>query len=126
MFRGPVVCLGFGLQHDMSVLRRSYPAMRCFDGADAVLDVGELRDGSADGTDEAGDGGNAGGGNPGSGGCSGGNSLSDVCRIWLGRGLDKTEQLSDWSRRPLTPRQLEYAALDAHCLVSVFSTLLER
>lgn len=28
-----------------------------------------------------------------------------VCQHWLGRGLDKTEQISDWDRRPLTPEQ---------------------
>jgi len=47
----------------------------------------------------------------------GGHSLKAVCARELGLDLDKTEQTSDWTRRPLTPRQVAYAALDAEVLL---------
>jgi hypothetical protein len=39
--------------------------------------------------------------------------LSRVSEVYFGKPLDKTEQCSMWSRRPLTERQRIYAALDA-------------
>ncbi|MEP7270312.1 MAG: ribonuclease D [Acidobacteriota bacterium] len=38
----------------------------------------------------------------------------------LGVKLDKHEQRSDWSRRPLAPEQLRYAALDASCTLLLY------
>jgi len=40
--------------------------------------------------------------------------------------LDKTQQKSDWSQRPLTPEQLEYAAEDAAVLVDLYDELCRR
>lgn len=40
-------------------------------------------------------------------------SLSKLVNTYLGRPLDKSLQMSDWSRRPLSHGQLQYAALDA-------------
>ncbi len=36
----------------------------------------------------------------------------------LNVGMDKTEQLADWSRRPLTPSQVSCLSLSCHCCVS--------
>ena len=44
----------------------------------------------------------------------------------LGRRLDKTEQVSDWLRRPLRPSQLSYAALDAFSCWQIFQVLQSR
>ena len=47
-------------------------------------------------------------------------SLTKLSGVTLGRTLDKTEQCSNWDRRPLKPSQLAYAALDAEVLVRIF------
>ena len=51
----------------------------------------------------------------------GGHSLKIVCERELGLTLDKSEQVSDWSRRPLSDRQLAYAALDAEVLLRLYT-----
>ena len=50
-------------------------------------------------------------------------SLQRVCARSIGVRLDKSEQCSDWARRPLEQRQFEYAALDAHVLLEVHDAL---
>ncbi|MBS1808667.1 MAG: hypothetical protein JST84_10790 [Acidobacteria bacterium] len=42
-------------------------------------------------------------------------SLQVLAKKFLGIDLDKSEQTSDFSQRPLTPEQIEYAAKDAAC-----------
>ncbi len=49
--------------------------------------------------------------------------LKSVCERELGRTLDKTQQKSDWSRRPLRAEQVEYAALDAEVLLALHARL---
>ncbi len=49
--------------------------------------------------------------------------LKSVCERELGRTLDKTQQTSDWTRRPLRDEQVAYAALDAEVLLAVFDAL---
>lgn len=47
----------------------------------------------------------------------GGHGLKAVCARELGLELDKAEQTSNWARRPLSQRQLAYAAVDAEVLL---------
>jgi ribonuclease D len=53
----------------------------------------------------------------------GGHGLKAVCARELGIVLDKGEQTSNWTRRPLTARQLAYAAMDADVLQALFVAL---
>jgi len=53
----------------------------------------------------------------------GGHSLAMVCERELGLELDKAEQTSDWSRRPLDDDQVRYAALDAEVLLPLAERL---
>jgi ribonuclease D len=51
--------------------------------------------------------------------------LSTIVSKYLNIELPKSETLSDWSKRPLTPQQLEYAAEDVLLLPSLWARLLE-
>lgn len=53
-------------------------------------------------------------------------SLADVVRRELGVELAKEEQTSDWSQRPLTREQVEYAAKDAEVLIPLARTLIKK
>ena len=53
----------------------------------------------------------------------GGHKLGVVCERELGIELDKAEQTSDWSVRPLSKRQMAYAALDVEVLPPLWDRL---
>jgi len=96
-----IIKTGFDFKNDLRMLTRSHPGLGCFDQMLNFIDVQECArycnwvsgDSSV--------------------------SLSNVCQAVLGKALDKREQMSDWERRPLSPEQVRYAALDAHALVSI-------
>ncbi|MBN3292771.1 MUT7 Exonuclease, partial [Polypterus senegalus] len=52
--------------------------------------------------------------------------LSLLVQLVLGKRLNKTEQLSNWERRPLLPEQVRYAAIDAYCLLDVYHKLSQE
>lgn len=52
-----------------------------------------------------------------------GESLSCLVQLCLGQHLDKSDQFSNWERRPLRDSQKLYAALDAYCLLEVHKVL---
>jgi len=53
----------------------------------------------------------------------GGHRLGVVCQRELGIELDKSEQVSDWTLRPLSRRQMAYAALDVEVLLGLWDRL---
>ncbi|XP_055009430.1 exonuclease mut-7 homolog [Boleophthalmus pectinirostris] len=52
--------------------------------------------------------------------------LSLLVKQVLGQPLDKTEQMSNWEKRPLRISQIRYAVADAYCLVDVYNVLSSR
>lgn len=55
---------------------------------------------------------------------SGGNRLGEVCERELGIFLDKSYQASDWTVRPLSQEQLDYAAVDAEVLIRLYQVFV--
>jgi hypothetical protein len=53
-------------------------------------------------------------------------SLKAQVEAHLGWRLDKTEQRGDWSRRPLSAEQLNYASLDAVCTLLLYEKQIAR
>ncbi|HOB14757.1 MAG TPA: ribonuclease D [Novosphingobium sp.] len=51
---------------------------------------------------------------------------SNLVESWLGLTIDKGARFTDWSRRPLTERQIEYAIGDVTHLARIFPKLLQR
>ena len=56
----------------------------------------------------------------------GGHKLGEVCQRELGIELDKSEQTSNWARRPLSRRQVAYAALDVEVLPPLWDRLQQQ
>ena len=51
---------------------------------------------------------------------------ANLVESWLGFTVDKGARFTDWSRRPLTERQIEYAIGDVTHLASIFPRLLKK
>jgi ribonuclease D len=51
---------------------------------------------------------------------------SNLVESWLGMAVDKGARFTDWSRRPLSERQIEYAIGDVTHLAKIFPRLLNR
>lgn len=51
---------------------------------------------------------------------------ANLVETWLGKTIDKGARFTDWSRRPLTDRQIEYAIGDVTYLARIFPQILDR
>ncbi|KAL5709906.1 hypothetical protein ACHQM5_020535 [Ranunculus cassubicifolius] len=90
-----ILKLGYNLQCDLRQLVQSYGRMECFKHYEMLLDIQNVFKEPSGG-------------------------LSGLSEKILGAGLNKTRRNSNWEERPLSPNQLEYAALDAVVLVHIF------
>ncbi|XP_065784065.1 exonuclease mut-7 homolog isoform X5 [Muntiacus reevesi] len=106
--------LGYGMAGDLRSLGASYPALaqavqKLQGGLDLLQAHRQMRV--------------AGRPAPAVDGATGPRGLSLLVQQVLGKPLDKTQQLSNWDRRPLGEEQLVYAAADAYCLLEVYWAL---
>lgn len=53
-------------------------------------------------------------------------SYNGMVHAFCGVTLSKSESLTDWSRRPLTPEQIEYALDDVRYLIKAYDVIMER
>ena len=51
---------------------------------------------------------------------------ANLVESWLGFGVDKGARFTDWSRRPLTDNQIEYAIGDVTHLAKIFPRILKK
>jgi ribonuclease D len=51
---------------------------------------------------------------------------SNLVESWVGTTVDKGARFTDWSRRPLTERQIEYAIGDVTYLADIFPKILQK
>ncbi|MES2698234.1 MAG: ribonuclease D [Pseudomonadota bacterium] len=51
---------------------------------------------------------------------------ANLVESWLGKTIDKGARFTDWSRRPLTERQIEYAIGDVTDLAKIFPRILKK
>lgn len=93
-----ILKLGYNFQCDVKQLASSYGELKCFTQYEMLLDIQNVFKEPTGG-------------------------LSGLSKKILGAGLNKTRRNSNWEQRPLTPNQIEYAALDAAVLVRIFRNI---
>ena len=101
--------LGYGVLQDLSKLAASFPHLKCFADYADVIDLQTVASvvypkGERHGM----------------------SSLQNMAARLLGKRLDKTEQCSNWTQRPLSQSQLDYALLDAAVLPRLLNTMMKE
>jgi len=101
--------VGFGVVQDLGKLAASFPNLTCFSKFDSVMDLQSVssvvysnkRDRRTM------------------------SSLQKMTAALLNKQLDKTQQISNWSHRPLSDEQTCYAMLDAAIIPLLLNTIVE-
>jgi len=110
LFRHPELpLLGFGVMQDLGKLAASYPHLLCFSEYSSVMDLQGVAStvypkGSRPAL----------------------SSLQKMVAILMTKRLDKTEQCSNWTVRPLSDSQIDYAALDAAVLPKLLQIMVQK
>jgi len=97
---GQLIKVGFQVMHDLRRLAASYPHVPAFQTVHAVLEAKRVGKKIMHMTKQRNS-------------RVASSSLSRLVERCIGKTLNKDQQCSDWSVRPLSPKQVEYAALDA-------------
>uniref|UniRef100_K3X8W4 3'-5' exonuclease domain-containing protein n=1 Tax=Globisporangium ultimum (strain ATCC 200006 / CBS 805.95 / DAOM BR144) TaxID=431595 RepID=K3X8W4_GLOUD len=100
-----ILKLGQGFYQDLKELAQSYPKASCFRVAKSVVEVNDLSISLVGSHHPL--------------------SLQKLVFLYLHRKLTKTQQTSNWNRRPLAPSQLHYAAADALVLIHLYDELMK-
>jgi hypothetical protein len=95
-----VMKVGYQLKTDLQRMAASYPHVPCFQEIDSTLEVSMLVKRVLQMTKQKRS-------------RSITMSLARLCQHYFKKTLDKENQVSDWSVRPLSEQQIEYASLDA-------------
>jgi prolyl-tRNA editing enzyme YbaK/EbsC (Cys-tRNA(Pro) deacylase) len=107
-----MVKCGYQVSSDLRLIAASYPHVPCFREVNAVLEVSTLIKKALHVTKQKKSRAIT-------------MSLAKLSEHYLGKTLDKEQQLSDWSARPLLPVQMEYASLDAAIAPALVEKTLE-
>jgi ankyrin repeat protein len=111
LFRNPSITLvGYGVLQDLGKLAASFPHLKCFSEFVSVVDLQSISsvvyntkfDRKAT------------------------SSLQKMTAMLLKKRLDKTQQVSDWSHRPLSEEQISYAMLDAAIIPLLLSAIFDN
>lgn len=106
LFTNPsVLKVGQGLDHDFKELCMSYPNVKCFQNVYSILETNKLHKYFDPNITHL-------------------KSLKSLVKIYLHSNLIKTQQVSDWSYRPLSSDQLYYAACDALVLLRLYDAII--
>ena len=101
--------VGYGVLQDLAKLAASFPHLKCFSEFVSVVDLQSVSSviykRKSDRKSMA--------------------SLQKMTAVLLKKRLDKTQQVSDWSRRPLLEEQISYAMLDAAIIPSLLGAIFD-
>lgn len=100
--------VGYGVLQDLGKLAASFPHLQCFSYYKSVVDlisVSSIAIPKSEHRDVS--------------------SLQRMVACLLNKRLDKKQQCSDWSKRPLSKEQLDYAMLDSAVLPLLLKCILE-